>query len=242
MIIIRKQVDKWANQVGWKQTTTSPLSLQCIEQPASRFKQRKRKEAIILRKEPFRAWKNAQNCRSKMGFGISNKSIPNVRQACTANFTTVGIAQIEPQTLADRKVYHKVNFVKKVEGSLIPLLWWVGCVDLRQNTSRQRTHTVTIMPRASYVAGLAVTSYSCFALRLELRLYFTRSFESTISLSIGCSLGFSRVIDWDAESVVLSGRGDVETMKMRITANEVKPSDVLPNGSTLLHVCYPFIL
>lgn len=83
-----------------------------------------------------------------------------------------------------------------------------------------------------------MASYWCFALRLELVLYiFVRPKRPGLSLSFGCDLKFPNVITWDSEIVALSLRGDVDSMKMKFATAEASPFDVLPNGSTLLHVC-----
>ena len=88
-----------------------------------------------------------------------------------------------------------------------------------------------------------MTTYWCFALRLELVLYlFVRPKRPSISLSFGCSLRFPSVVTWDSEVVALALRGDVDNMKMKLAGGEASPFDVLPSGSTLLHVCTPHCL
>ena len=83
-----------------------------------------------------------------------------------------------------------------------------------------------------------MTTNWCFALRLELVLYLlARPKRSSLSLSFGCNLKFPSVVTWDSETVSLTLRGDVDSMKIKFAAGEASPFDVLPAGSTLLHVC-----
>ena len=91
---------------------------------------------------------------------------------------------------------------------------------------------------SGYALGLAMTTYWCFALRLELVLcLFVRPKRRGLSLSFECDLKFPSVVTWDSEIIALALRGDIDSMKIRFAAGAASPFDVLPNGSTLLHVC-----
>ena len=120
----------------------------------------------------------------------------------------------------------------------MPLLCWIGNVDRRGDFNREGSSSTMIHAHSGYAIGLAMTTYWCFALRLELVLYlYTRPKRSSLSLSFGCDLRFPSIVSWDSEIVELVLRQDVDSMKMKFAAAEASPFDVLPTGLTLLHVC-----
>lgn len=118
-------------------------------------------------------------------------------------------------------------------------LYCIGLDVLIGEYSNEKSLSSTMVHlHSGYAIGLAMTSYWCFALRLELVLYiFVRPKRPGLSLSLGCDLKFPNVITWDSEIVALSLRGDVDSMKIKFATAEASPFDVLPNCSTLLHVC-----
>ena len=138
------------------------------------------------------------------------------------------------------ELFFRIKFAKNLERSLMPLLYWIGYVNRRGHPSRDGSSSTMVHLHSGYAIGLAMTTYWCFALRLELVLYlFVRPKRPSISLSFGCDLRFPSVVTWDSEVVALTLRGDVDNMKMKLAGGEASPFDVLPSGSTLLHVCSP---
>ena len=132
----------------------------------------------------------------------------------------------------------RISLAKNLERTLVPLLCWVGNVNRRGNFNEEGSTSTGIQLHSGYAIGFAMTTYWCFALRLELVLFlFMRPKRQSVSLSLGYELRFPSVVTWDSEIVALALRGDVDSMKMKFTAGAASPFDVLPNGSTLLHVC-----
>ncbi len=132
----------------------------------------------------------------------------------------------------------RISFAKSLERTLMPLLCWIGHVDWRRDLKRESSSPTRVHSHSGYAIGLAMTTYWCFALRLELVLYFwVRPKRRCLSLSFGCDIKFPSVVTWDSETVALALGGDVDGMKIRFGAGAASPFDVLPSGSTLLHVC-----
>lgn len=159
-----------------------------------------------------------------------------------SNTTAVKLWQDQTELGAPEReeLFFRIRFVENLERSLMPLLYWVGHVSRRGNPSRDDSTSTIVHLHSGYAIGLAMTTYWCFALRLELVLYlFVRPKRPSISLSFGCNLRFPSVVTWDSEVVALTLRGDVDNMKMKLAGGEASPFDVLPSGSTLLHVCTP---
>ena len=85
--------------------------------------------------------------------------------------------------------------------------------------------------------GLTVYLPWGFALKAELLLYFWRRIaEPSWSFSIDCHLKFPTVVSWDTISVQSAMTGDVDSMKVEFERKGATPFDILPDGSTLLHV------
>ena len=136
------------------------------------------------------------------------------------------------------ETHFRIVRVENLERGLMPLLYWIGHVNQRDYSNRETSSSTTVHLHSGYAIGLAMTTYWCFALRLELVLYlFVRPKRRSLSLSFGFDLRFPSIVTWDSEIVALALRGDVDGMKMKFSAGEASPFDVLPHGSTLLHVC-----
>lgn len=162
----------------------------------------------------------------------------NVLQASKTHLVNSGRSSTGPRVPERGELSFRTNFVKNLERSLMPLLYWTGRVNRGEYSNEKSLSSTMVHLHSGYAIGLAMTSYWCFALRLELVLYiFVRPKRPGLSLSFGCDLKFPNVITWDSEIVALSLRGDVDSMKMKFATAEASPFDVLPNGSTLLHVC-----
>ena len=131
----------------------------------------------------------------------------------------------------------RISLAKRLE-RLVPLLCWIGHVDRRTTSSEKGSSLTRIHLHAGYAIGFAVTTYWCFALRLEFLIgVFVRPKRRSVSLSFGCELKFPSVVTWNSEIVGLALPGDVDSMKISFAARAASPFDVLSNGSTLLHVC-----
>ena len=139
-------------------------------------------------------------------------------------------------------LFVQISLAKNLERTLMPFLCWIGHVNRRGNFSGKGSSSPRTHLHSGYAIGFAVTTHWCFALRLELVLsLFVRPKRRSVSLSLGCELKFPRVVTWDSEIVALALRGDVDSMKVVFKARTASPLDVLPNGSTLLHVCtFPY--
>ena len=135
-------------------------------------------------------------------------------------------------------LFVQISFAKNLEKTLMPFLCWIGHVNRREDLNDNGSSSTRTHLHSGYAIGFAVTTHWCFALRLELVLsLFVRPKRRSVSLSLGCELKFPRVVTWDSEIVALALCGDVDSMKVTFTAGTASPHDVLPNGSTLLHVC-----
>ena len=164
----------------------------------------------------------------------------DTHQACDTRTFTSKMTETTSSDLEGQKPSLRVNLIKYLENSLVPILWWTGLINPQDAINRAKPAYRTNPSHSGYAIGLAMTTYWCFALRLEIVLYlFATPKMSAVSLSLRCDLKFPRIVGRDAESVVLALRGDVKSMKMRLANNDLNLSDVLPNGSTLLHVCSP---
>lgn len=134
----------------------------------------------------------------------------------------------------------RINLVKNLKGSLMALLCWIGHVNRIEYSNEKKPSSTVVHCHSGYAIGLAMTGCWCLPLRLELLLYvYVRPKRPGIGLSFGCDLKFPSVITWDSETIELCSRGDVDRMKIKFATAGANPFDVLPNGSTLLHVCNP---
>lgn len=161
-----------------------------------------------------------------------------VPRACETHFVDsgcnkTGLGFSERGALSFR-TYH----VENLERGPMSILCWIGHANRKECSDEKKLSSAVVQVHSGYAIGLVISSCWCLALRLELLLYmFVRPGRRGIGISFGCDLKFPSVITWDSETVALCLRGDVERMKMKFAAAEANPFDILPNGSTLLHVC-----
>ena len=178
----------------------------------------------------------------KAATSTTSPSTPTPKLPQVSDTTTIRSGQNETRLGAPEReeLFFRVRFAANLERSLMPLLYWIGHVNRRGYPSRDGVSSTMVDLHSGYAIGIAMTTYWCFALRLELVLYlFVRPKSPSISLSFGCNLRFPSVVTCDSEVVALTLRGDVDKMKMKLAGGEASPFDVLPSGSTLLHVCTP---
>lgn len=162
---------------------------------------------------------------------------PNVLQVSGTTPVKPEQSRIVLRAPEREELQFRIRFAKSLERTLMPLLCWIGHVDRRGNSNREGSSSTGSHLHSGYAVGLAMTTYWCFALRLELVLYLSVwPKRRSLSLSFGCELKFPSVVTWDSEIVALALRGDVDCMKTRFAAGAASPFDVLPNGSTLLHL------
>lgn len=162
----------------------------------------------------------------------------NVLQASETHLVDSGRIRTGPRVPERGDLSFRINLVKNFERSLMHLLFWVGHVNKVECCNEKTSSSAVVHLHSGYAIGLAMTSCWCLALRLELLLYiFVRPKRSGIGLSFDCDLKFPSVIFWDSEAVAFCLCGDVDSMKRKFATAEANPFEVLPNGSTLLHVC-----
>lgn len=133
-------------------------------------------------------------------------------------------------------------FLWKSENPILPLSWWLGQLHVGKAMENRGTSKTAKLDRG-YRAGFFVALPWNFSLRYELLMYFWRKGpEPSLSFSLDSYLSFPRLVSWDTRSVRSVMCGDVETMKTEFGLKEATPFDVMPDGSTLLHVSTPRIL
>lgn len=131
----------------------------------------------------------------------------------------------------------QTNAIVCFEGRIIPFLWWFGLIKSRRYLDYESPSLTEVTPQSGFMVGVAMTTHWCLAVRLELVMYFLMRLKGpSFNLSVNYSLKLPRVVPSNAESFKLVSHGDIKTMKVKLTAGEVSPFDVLSNGTSLLHV------
>ena len=128
-------------------------------------------------------------------------------------------------------------FIRRIENPFLPCSWWLGQINVSQAAKYLDFSSSVARISEGYGIGLAVILPGGVALRSEVLLLFWRKrLEPTLSFSLTHSLSFPRVISWDMRSAQVAMCGDVDAMKIEFGNQEATPFDILPDGSTLLHV------
>ena len=164
--------------------------------------------------------------------------VPSTVQAPDKGLFDTRQNRAEIKVFGGEGVSFRRTCVKNSERSIIPLLFWLGHVKQQERSNIESPSSVNVHLHSGYAVGFAMTIYWCFALRLELIFYLVaRTKNRSLNAYFGYNLRFPSVVNWDSETVVFALNGDVDSMKMKLAAGEANPSDVVPNGSSLLHVC-----
>ena len=128
-------------------------------------------------------------------------------------------------------------YIKTSENLILPFSWWLGQINVEQVIKSLEHSPNAARIDRGYGIGLAVALPWRFVLRCELLLYFWRkAAEPSLSFSLDSHLSFPRVVSWGTESVRSVMCGDVDAMKIEFGLKEATPFDLMPDGSTLLHV------
>ena len=126
------------------------------------------------------------------------------------------------------------SIIRFSESKLWPFVLWLGPINIQRWTDDQ-TPCFEVTP-ASYGVGFAASPVWC-SFRFELVLYFFSRWKgSTWNFSLRWNLTLPKVLPWDADIVRQASSGDVDALKGQFRANAATPLDMLPDGSTLLHV------
>ena len=149
-------------------------------------------------------------------------------------------------TCASSSRFEKASFhsiiIRNSETSFLPFSWWLGRVNETQVTNDVQVSPDAVRIYQGYGLGFALLLPWKVAVRSELLTYFwRRGSEPSLSFSFDLHLSFPRVVSWETRSVCSTMCGDVEAMRAAFSNKEATPYDVLPDGSTLLHVssCEP---
>jgi hypothetical protein len=117
-------------------------------------------------------------------------------------------------------------------------LWLGPVVAQRWNIEHQKSIFRAMRPNDGY--GIALVLASTFG-KVTFAIYFVRKHQRLRgqSVSVQWSLSFSKQVRKDAKIVHLARIGDISGMKWLFQKGRASPSDVTPDGTSLLHVSLP---
>ena len=106
----------------------------------------------------------------------------------------------------------------------------------------QNEFQIPLESERGFGVGFAMTYLSYMtSFRLELAVYLARKdILGSMNFSLNWSLSLPRVLPWEASVVHYIETGDVSSIQHALSSDFFSPFDVLPDGSTLLHVACTF--
>lgn len=132
--------------------------------------------------------------------------------------------------------FHSI-FIRNSENPFLPFSWSLSQIDRSRATKGLKTSPEAARIYQGYCFGLTMTMPWGFALGFEILMYFWRkASEPSLSFSSEYRLSFPSVVSWDTRSVRSTMCGDVDAIKAEFGNRGASPFDVMPDGSTLLHV------
>lgn len=79
--------------------------------------------------------------------------------------------------------------------------------------------------------------YGWIPFRIEVAMHLLQNWTGrSFSLSVRWNLTLPKTISWDDDQVEVALSGDVDALQKMFSRGEASPLEVLPEGSTLLHV------
>lgn len=117
------------------------------------------------------------------------------------------------------------SVLRYLENDLLRFLLWLGPITIQRLHHSQGLSSDVLKPGAGYGIALATASHRYRPFRLELVVFLISKWKGPS-------------IAWDAGIVDLASCGDVEAMKGEFSKGHATALDVLPDGLTLLHVCF----
>lgn len=124
-----------------------------------------------------------------------------------------------------------------LEYDSLHLYWWYG-----SNTIQKPQHALTACSAPSkatngYGISIGAAMYGCLPFRIKAAVYLSKIWMGWSSqFSLNWTLSLPRTISWDDYQIELAMNGNVGAIKELFSKGDATPFEVLPDGSTLLHV------
>lgn len=127
---------------------------------------------------------------------------------------------------------------KRIDKSLFRCQTWAGSITRPITPSSDLASSrYNLQSKQGYGVALAtVLEYLC-PYRIELAIYLLTHWTGvSVNLSLNWNISIPRIIPYDSRIADMSLRGDVVEMREEFATGRAGVFDVLPNGTTLLHV------
>ena len=144
-----------------------------------------------------------------------------------------------PQRYHSENVSLRSSVLRYLKNELFQILLYLGPITRQQRHNGWSLYSNVLKQNHGYGIALATASKRYRPLRLELVIFLMRSWEGpSANLSFHWNLFWPRTVTWDAKVVDVALCGDVDAMKREFSKGTSTAFDVLPDGLTLLHVCF----
>ena len=156
----------------------------------------------------------------------------------------IGIPCHNPSSLCPQGRYleHlslRSSILRYLESDLLRFLIWLGPITVQQRHNNQDLYSNVLNHRYGYGIALAIGLDRYCPLRLELVVFLLKNLKgSSASFSLHWNFFWPRTVFWDTKIVNLALCGDVGSMKRELSRENCSIFDVLPDGFSLLHVCF----
>ncbi|KAL9034952.1 MAG: hypothetical protein Q9214_006810 [Letrouitia sp. 1 TL-2023] len=163
-------------------------------------------------------------------------------QGCNGTGIHSQIPKVQPRSNDIENILPRRSFIKLLEYEFWRSLFWMGPTTVQRWFDQKcLDHSSTQAMTTGYGVAFAATTYGFYHFRIQLAICLLKNCNGPDKhYSLHCCLSLPRILSWDHNILGLASSGDVDAIKRSFSAKDATPFDVLPNGSTLLHVAVSF--
>ena len=146
------------------------------------------------------------------------------------------VGSVQP-TASSESISIRSNIFTFLENDFIHLHSWFGATTIQDSHSQGVISSNPSSPTNGYGITVAAAVYGGIPFRIEVAMHLLQNWKGrSCSLSLNWNLSLPKTITWDEYQVEAALSGDVDALKRMFSSGEATPFEVLPDGSTLLHV------
>lgn len=149
-----------------------------------------------------------------------------------AKYSNFNSAAHSPQHISPRS-----GIFGFLEYDWLHLYWWYGSNTAQELQDPYAACSAPSKATNGYGIAIGAAMYGYMPFRIKVAVYLSKTWTGWSSqFSLNWSLSLPRTISWNAYQIELAMNGNVGRIKELFSKGDATPFEVLPDGSTLLHV------
>ena len=147
-------------------------------------------------------------------------------------------SNVEPSPYSEQ-ISTRSSLFSTLESDALHLHTWLGPNTIQHPQNQSPTSSNLSKATNGYGITVAAAMYGLLSFRIELAIYLVKAWRGKgVRYSLNWSPAIPRTMTWNELQVESTLSGDVDALQRMFSKGDATPFEILPDGSTLLHVCY----